>query len=221
MSQKRIGALTIGQSPRPDLIAPLASLLPANCEIVQVGALDGLTQGDLPSETSGPYPLVTRIKNGAAVMIDESFLIPRLQKALDSLENSGVIASLLLCAGTFSELQGTRPLYKPFKTAHDLLDTLNFRTIGLITPVKEQEKPIRERWEGLGWETAVWTDDLGRQDQAFHQRLNAHIQANKLDCIVLDYVGHPVEQVEQLQLSVNLPIIDLGYLTMVSLASTL
>ncbi len=221
MIQKRIGALTIGQSPRSDLIAPLASLLPPDCEIVQAGALDGLTQDDLPSETSGPYPLVTRMKNGAAVMIDESFLILRLQKALNSLEDSGVIATLLLCAGTFAELQGIRPLYKPFKTACDLLDTLNFRSIGLITPVEEQEKPIRERWETLGWETVVWTDDLGVQDQAFQQRLNDHIQTNKLDCIVLDYVGHPVEQVAQLQKTVDLPVIDLGYLTMVTLASTL
>ena len=221
MSQKRIGALAIGQSPRPDLIAPLASLLPCNCDILQAGALDGLTQDELPSETHGPYPLVTRMKNGAGVMVDESFISSRLQKALDFLEANGVVATLLLCAGTFSELHGTRPLYKPFKVARDLLDTLNFRSIGLITPVEEQKNPIRERWEGLGWETAVWTDDLSRQDQAFHQRLNAHIHANKLDCIVLDYVGYPVEQVAQLQKSVNLPVIDLGCLTMVTLASTL
>jgi protein AroM len=221
MFQRRIGALTIGQSPRPDLISPLASLLPHNCEILQVGALDGLTQNDLPGGTYGTYPLVTRMKNGATVMVDESFIAPRLQMALDFLEANGAVTTLLLCAGTFSDLQATRPLYKPFKVACSLLDALDFRSIGLIAPVVEQETPIRERWEIMGWEPTVWTANLGEQDQAFHRCLNTHIRANKLDCIVLDYVGHPLEQVTQLQESIDLPIIDLGYLAMVTLANTL
>ena len=50
MSIKRIGALVIGQSPRPDLVAPLVQLLP-DCEIRQAGALDGLTPEDLPGTT--------------------------------------------------------------------------------------------------------------------------------------------------------------------------
>ena len=37
---------------------------------------------------------------------------------------------------------------------------------------------------------------------------------------VLDYVGHPVEQVIRLQGSIDLPVIDLGQLAMVTLAST-
>ncbi len=101
------------------------------------------------------------------------------------------------------------------------METLDFRSIGLIAPVVEQETPIRERWEGLGWETTVWTDDLEKQDQAFHRRLNAHIHARELDCIVLDYVGHPLEQIKQLQGSIDLPVIDLGHLAMVTLANTL
>lgn len=221
MFRRRIGALTIGQSPRPDLIAPLASLLPDNCDILQAGALDGLTQDELPGGTHGPYPLVTRMKNGATVMVDESFIAPRLQTALDSLEANDVLATLLLCAGTFWSLQAARPLYKPFKLACNLLETLHFRSIGLIVPVVEQETPVRERWEGLGWKTTIWTDDLEKQDRAFHRRLNAHIHASELDCIVLDYVGHPSEQITRLQGSIDLPVIDLGHLAMVTLANTL
>ena len=41
MNNKQIGALLIGQSPRPDLVKPLAALLP-DWEIIQAGALDGL-----------------------------------------------------------------------------------------------------------------------------------------------------------------------------------
>jgi hypothetical protein len=66
----------------------------------------------------------------------------------------------------------------------------------------------------------VWTADLEDQTQAFHQELNTRINQYELDCIVLDYFGHPLAQVVQLQRSIKQPVIDLGYLSMVILANT-
>lgn len=220
MFKKRIGALTIGQSPRPDLVAPLENLLP-DCEILQAGALDNLTPDDLPEPSEAAYPLVTQMRNGKTVMVEESFITAKLQLALNQLETNGVIATLLLCAGTFANLQGTRPFFIPFKIGYNFLSALQMQSIGLITPVAAQEIPIRARWEKLGCQPTVWTADLGIQDETFHQQLSERIKTNKLDCIVLDYVGHPLAQVKQLQEYVEIPVIDLGHLAMVTLASTL
>jgi hypothetical protein len=160
------------------------------------------------------------MRTGATVMVDESFIAPKLQHAQNRLEAKGVTATLLLCAGTFANLYGTYPLYKPFKISYSVLGTLNMKSIGLIAPVVEQEIPIKQRWEKMGWDPTVWTADLGDQDQTFHRQLNERIQTNGLDCIVLDYVGHPLKQVTQLQNSIEVPVIDMGYLAMVMLAST-
>ncbi|MCJ7659096.1 MAG: AroM family protein [Anaerolineales bacterium] len=219
MSRKRIGALTIGQSPRPDLVAPLMQLLP-DCEIIQAGALDDLAPGELPETTNAIYPLVTRMQNGDAVMVDESFIAPKLQQAQNRLETRGVAATMLLCSGSFAHLHATRPIFKPFKIGCSVLGALNMKSIGLITPVAAQEIPIRQRWESMGYETTVWKADLGNQDQAFQQQIGGRINTNILDCIVLDYVGYPLAQVIQLQRSIDQPVIDLGYLAMVTLAST-
>jgi protein AroM len=216
---KRIGALTIGQSPRPDLISPLVQLMP-DCEIIQAGALDGLAPEELPDISGAAYPLVTQMDNGAVVMVDENFIAPKLQHAQNRLDSKGVAATLLLCAGTFANLHGIQSIYKPFDIACSVLNALNMKSIGLIAPVRKQEAPIRQRWESMGWEPAVWTADLGNQDRAFHQQLSARINEYDLDCIVLDYVGHPLEQVVQLQRSIKHPVIDLGYLAMTILAST-
>jgi hypothetical protein len=153
--------------------------------------------------------------------VAEDYLAPKLQEALTRLEKEGVVATILLCAGTFDHLSGTMPLYKPFKIGLGLLASLQMKSIGLIAPVAEQEKPIKQRWESRGWKTATWTADLGNQDTVFRQQLIEKIQAKRLDCIVLDYVGHPVEQVEKLQKLIDIPVIDLGYLTMMTLANTL
>jgi protein AroM len=216
---KHIGALLIGQSPRPDLVSPLMQLMP-ECEIIQAGALDGLLIEELPAGSEAAYPLSTQMKSGEQVLVDESFISPILQQAQHRLEAKGVVATLLLCAGTFANLSGTQPVYKPFDIGCSVLKALNMNSIGLITPFSGQDAPIRKRWETLGWKTTVWSADLGHQDQAFHQELNTRIKEFDLDCIVLDYVGHPSAQVIQLQRSVDQPVIDLGYLSMIILANT-
>jgi protein AroM len=220
MSQKRIGALTIGQSPRPDLVTPLENLLP-DCEIVQAGALDDLTPCDLPDPSKAAYPLATQMRTGQSALVDETFIAPKLQQALNRLESSGVVATLLLCAGTFYDLQSKLPIFVPFKICCRVLGALQMTAIGLITPVEEQKTLIQARWEKMGWQPTVWSTDLGKQDQAFHRQLSEQIRTQNLDCIVLDYVGIPAKQVDQLQNAVEIPVIDIGQLAMVTLASTL
>ena len=44
---KKIGMLTIGQSPRNDILPGLKEILGKNVEIVEAGALDGLTLVDV------------------------------------------------------------------------------------------------------------------------------------------------------------------------------
>jgi hypothetical protein len=153
--------------------------------------------------------------------VAESFILPKLQEALNQLEMKGVKASMLLCAGTFADLNGSLPLYVPFRIGCAILGALNIKSIGLITPVKDQVKNIQERWEKMGWRSIAWTDDLSDQDARFFKELSGNIHANDLDCIVLDYVGFPVGQVLQLQKSIQIPVFDLGQLTMMTLASTL
>ena len=219
MSRKRIGALTIGQSPRPDLVELVTNLLP-NDEIIQEGALDGLIINELPNARGVDYPLVTRMRDSSLVMVSENFVAPKLQNALDKLEAVGVVANILMCAGTFADLNGTRPLFKPFNIGQGILRALGIQSIGLIAPVPEQEAPIQQRWEKAGFSTTVWTADINDQDEKFHLQISNQIQKHNLNGIVLDYFGHPVDLVKELQNSVDIPIFDLGYLAITTLAST-
>ena len=66
---------------------------------------------------------------------------------------------LLFCfaAGTFAHLKSKRPLIKPFKLMHSVIQSLAINRIGFIAPFAEQEAPIQARWTAVGLETAVWT----------------------------------------------------------------
>ena len=45
--KKKIGAITIGQSPRIDVIPEMQEILGENVIILEAGALDGLTKKDI------------------------------------------------------------------------------------------------------------------------------------------------------------------------------
>ncbi|MEM7346490.1 MAG: AroM family protein [Chloroflexota bacterium] len=212
---KRLGALTIGQSPRPDLVAPLHSLLP-QYEIVEAGALDPVAAADLPSIENAQYPLTTRLRTGELVYADARFLQLHLQNALDVLERQGVVATILLCAGTFSDLVGVQPLFKPFDIACATLQALSLHSIGIISPIVEQELPIKQRWLAANFQPTVWTASIKTPDLTPITQ-----KANRCDAVVLDYVGHAPEDVVRLQQAVTVPVVDLGLLTMKILESSL
>ncbi|MCB0034757.1 MAG: AroM family protein, partial [Anaerolineales bacterium] len=167
MSKPKIGAVTIGQSPRPDLIEPLGQLRP-DVEIIEVGALDGLTAADLPDAAEASYPLKTRLRDGHLVTVPEAFLKPLIQQAVEAAEAQQVLATVLLCAGTFAEVSGvSRPLVKPFDTAVAVLNSMGVTHIGVLAPMVTQERPIRARWTAAGFDARVWTPPYAIDSKEF------------------------------------------------------
>ena len=213
MNRKRIGALTIGQVPRPDLVAPLQQMLP-QCELVQAGALDNLTAADLPVVSGAKYPLVTRLRDGTLVRADESFLSPLLQNALNRLEVEKVVATVLLCAGSFNSLHSRQPLFKPFDIACATLKSMGVKKVGVVCPVKEQEPPIKQRWTAADFIPVVWTAQIDTDNINLPKDFSPEV-------VVLDYVGHPTKAVLRLQAALDVPVLDLGHLTCSVLAGAM
>ena len=70
---KKIGAVTIGQAPRTDVMEDLAGILQGDVELIQAGALDSLTLEEVktlrPDGTGNT--LVSRMRDGTGVMLQE------------------------------------------------------------------------------------------------------------------------------------------------------
>jgi hypothetical protein len=176
----RVGMLTIGQSPRPDLVAPFAGLRP-EVELLQAGALDGLTRADLASlrdldalrsiadsrvdrvdegDRVDRYPLTTRLADGTPITLDEATLAPLVAAALRRLEGQGAIATLLLCAGGFASVCGDRPLVRPFALTAAVLRAAGVGRIGVVVPVEAQRQAAATKFASGGFEPTVWAAPL-------------------------------------------------------------
>ena len=217
MNRKPIGILIIGQTPRADLMAPLDRLAQA-CDLRPRGALDALEAGDLPDGAGGSYPLVTRLRDGTQVTVDEAFLTPLLQEAIEALEREGVIALLLLCAGPFAALMSTRPLIRPFQLAAGMLRSAEHMRVGIVVPTNDQRMPSERKWTEAGLQPVIWSREEKPEALSLERWLAARAADHAdLSALVFDYVGYPLDDVQRVQAEVGLPVIDLGHLAVAAL----
>ena len=221
MNRPRIGILLIGQTPRADLTAPLEPL-GRTYDLVIQGALDGLTTNDLPDSGDGTYPLITRLRDGVQVTVDAGFLAPRLQACIDDLEQDGVIAHILLCAGPFPTLTSTRPLVRPFQLAAKTLASAGLSHLGLVVPTNDQALPAANKWAQAGFQPVVWSMETKPADLPLERWIEAHTMRHTgLAALVFDYVGYPLDTLRRVQDLIALPVIDLGHLAVAAFEAML
>ncbi len=104
---KKIGMLTIGQSPRDDILPGLKEILGKNVEIVEAGALDGKTMEDvkkIPLRVED-YILVSRMRDGTEIKITKKYILPLMQEKLDLLESQGIRLTVVMCTGNFPQFR--------------------------------------------------------------------------------------------------------------------
>jgi protein AroM len=142
-----LGAVTIGQSPRTDVVPELEALLPG-VRFREAGALDGEpaeTLRRLAADPAGPI-LVTRLGDGREIRVGEDDLVPRVQRAVDRLQTE-VDAILLLCTGAFPRLASAVPLLYPERIlTHFVAGVFDGGALAVLTPGEAQ----------VGWQDARW-----------------------------------------------------------------
>ena len=151
---KRIGAITIGQSPRVDVVPEMQQILGPDVEIVQAGVLDGLSPEEIAAlapagngdseirRLRGSPVLVSRLRDGSWVSMEEEKILPLVQKKIEQLENADVRFILMLCTGKFPENFVCR------------VPQLAGR-IGILTPEASQLADSRRQWGAVAQQVTV------------------------------------------------------------------
>ena len=111
----KIGVVTIGQSPRPDVIGEMERILGKGYELLEKGALDDFTLEDVQKIKieEGQGVLVTRMRDGTEIKITHDIVNPVIQKRITELEAEGVEIILLVCTGRFPEFKSNMLVVQP------------------------------------------------------------------------------------------------------------
>lgn len=150
MEKIKIGAITVGQAPRVDVTCDIMDYFGEGIELIERGGLDGLTREEIeefkPEE--GDYVLVSRLTDGSSVTFAEKYIVPRLQKAIDGLEEAGVSLIMVFCTGQFPEsLHSDVPMVFPDKVLTSVVPLLAGNTdLVTVTPSALQLEQNNKKW---------------------------------------------------------------------------
>ncbi len=186
----RLGAVTIGQSPRTDIIPELRSVLGIAIEIVEAGALDGLSPREVEqlAPAEGEQVLVSRLRDGSSTRIGHRHVVPLLQERLADLAPR-VDAVLLLCTGSFEPFAFPHPILYPERLMLAMAQAVAPRHLGILTPDPAQVEEQQVRWRQVTDRLSV----LPASPYAAAEKLpalGAELAARGVDLIVLDSLGY-------------------------------
>ncbi|MBL7080194.1 AroM family protein [Candidatus Bathyarchaeota archaeon] len=204
----KIGMLTIGQSPRDDIIPPLKEILGADHEILEAGALDDVTSEEIEEIEFRPddYLLISRLRDGAEVKIHKRFILPHLQKRILELEEKGATLTVIMCTGKFPPFQSRGLVVTPQEILKGVLEaTLKNGKLAVVYPSEEQTHKAEGDFGRDG--VTIYADHLspyeGKDDlEQLAERLkeqdptlillNCFGYSSKVKTIVAERTGKPV-----------------------------
>lgn len=192
MERKKVGFLTIGQSPREDVLAEIEPLLGPRVEIIETGALDGLLLEEISGLRPEPedFPLITRLRDKSSIVIGKRKIIPLLQAKVDELESQGIGLLALLCTENFSEIHSRGIFLMPSKILFStVISFIKEGRIMVCVPLIEQKEYALKKWQKTGLEVIAETLNPYR-DFLEKESLLERIEKEGVDLIVLDCIGY-------------------------------
>jgi protein AroM len=223
---KKLGALSIGYSPRPGIVDDIISCRP-QIEIVHAGALDGVAVGDIASlqlvETVAPdgsreivssynstaeYQLITMLNPNQVVSLEKHDLLPLLQNKINELCKTDIDAILLLCTGRFPGLVSSKPLVIPHEVFAKAISWLRPKAkVAVVCPIEGQKKAAEGKWQLEGFDPVVlvaspYTDrDIEKTGQM--------LQKERFELVILDCFGFGETTKKGLAKFVKCPVISI------------
>lgn len=206
----KVGAITVGQSPRVDVTPDLLPIFGDKVELIEIGALDGLSYEEIAkfAPEEGDYVLVSRMNDGGSVTFAEKHILPRLQDCIYKLEEQGVSLIIFFCTGNFPvEFDSKVPLIFPNMVLGNIVPLLTRKkSISVLIPSELQVEQARVRWEKLVDNVTVFAaSPYGKFE-------DVRLVAKKLietdsDLVVLDCIGYTQEMKDMVYKLTSKPVV--------------
>lgn len=184
----KIGFVTIGQSPRDDLISVFRKRIGERHDLIILGTLDGISPNDVAAlaPNSEEEPLVTQLRSGQSVTIAKERILGLMQAQINELQALGVEFIVALCTGPFPELRANVPLLLPdVVLRHFVQGVMPAGKLGVIAPLAGQHLMMREKWHDYDDLTVAALDPYDEHGEP-------HDLPSFDDCgiVVLDCMGY-------------------------------
>ena len=208
----KIGAITVGQSPRTDLMPDMETIFMDSIEVIQMGGLDGLSREEIETMTpAGPedHVLVSRLRDGSSVTFGESHVLPRMQECIYKLEEQGVSLILFLCTGEFPDDFASKvPLIFPNSILTSVTPAaMPGCRLAVFTPSADQVEQVTNKWlrAQAGTVSVIPVSPYDGLEPVLEGA--KAVKADEVDMIVMDCIGYTVEMKEKIHAMFGKPVV--------------
>ena len=194
---RKIGAVTIGQSPRSDVTKDILPLL-NNFDLVECGALDDYTYEEVINEfqPKDENLFVSRMRDGKQVFLSKKKIISQLNSCIERLEQIGCEVIMVFCTGKIDGLKSKVKLLQPNVIMHKIIPSIAINTkMAIIIPDKKQKQQIRKQWEYVDLDITIFSASP-YEDIEKIQILSKKIEKQNFGLVYLDCIGYSKQMQE-------------------------
>jgi protein AroM len=145
----RLAFVTIGQSPRTDIVPEMLADIGGAVEAHEFGALDDASDDEIralvPAE--GETSFATRLRDGREVTISKERVELRLEDLLERIDGQGFDAVVLLCTGTHVKPLRRTLMIESQRVVDSMVEALaaSSQRLGVMLPLGRQVVEFRKR----------------------------------------------------------------------------
>ena len=206
-----VGLVTIGQSPRADVVPEMTTLIGPGVDVREAGALDGLTRPEIErlAPTGRDEILVTRLQDGSAVFVGKEKIVELVEQRIAALEQGGATMTALLCTGAFPRLRSSRTLIQPHPVLLGTLRGLSWPgRLGVLTPSVPHVPQTEARWRRDGFDPVVFPlSPYEEEDAAALARAAGALREAGAGLVVMDCMGFRRKTRNELRALTGVPVL--------------
>ncbi len=138
----RVLFLTVGRTPRIDLLPEILEILDMDLDVVERGVLDDLSADEIDGMLAAPgeEALCTFLSKNIRVVLSKAAVRRKLERILDDICPYDCDLVVLLTTGLLRDFQSPRPMVNAQRSVEAAIMSLSShdQTIGLIHPLERQ-----------------------------------------------------------------------------------
>lgn len=208
MNSVNVGLLTIGQSPREDVVPEIKPLFLPRIEILETGLLDNLSPEEIErlKPETGETLLVTRLREGNQVQLSEKKVNSMMPGVLNSMKTKLNVSTVgVLCTNDFPKKQFPFPVIFPFDYLNFLTThVLQIKILGILVPLKNQIEMAEEKWKKD--KVIVEVKSPYGEGKSWEEIAQRFIQ-EKVEAVILDCIGYNIKDRQEIQSLLSVPVL--------------
>lgn len=142
ISPKKVMFVSVGQTPRADLIGEMLANLDMPIEAIELGALDGLLPWEIDDlrVRQGETSIVTRLADNSEIVVSKPRIGERMAQLVAGFKPNEFDLVVILSTGLFRDFESTCPTVNAQRALESAVISLAAQgsSVGLIQPLEQQ-----------------------------------------------------------------------------------